>query len=61
MNTFPEKHLRNANATPTALPEQYPVHLTHSKAETSTGGFSLTFLANLTNSATACSYTFSPL
>jgi hypothetical protein len=54
MNTFPEKCTRDANETTTVLPEQQqPVPLTHSEAETATGGFSLTFLADLTNSATA--------
>jgi hypothetical protein len=53
MSTFPEKHTRDANETITALPEQYPVPLTHSKEETATEGFSWTFLPNLANSATA--------
>ena len=62
MSTFPEKRPRDANKTTTALPEhQQPIPLTHSEGETATGGFSLTFLADLMNSATACSCTVSPL
>jgi hypothetical protein len=61
MNTFPEKRTRDAHETTMVLPEQHPVPLTQSEAETASGGFSLTFLADLMNSATACSCTCSPL